>query len=78
MSAFVDINESATLFFGLMMDSPLEGARESIYFESLSDAVRHAVETMDSDRRYDAYIETGSGARYDWRQIESLYSHITS
>ena len=78
MSAPVNIAESATLFIGLKMDGPLEGVRESIYFESLSDAVRHAVEKMNSDRRHDAYIETGSGARYDWRQIESLYSHITS
>jgi hypothetical protein len=72
----IDPNESATLFFGPDFEANMKLGRYSRYFDSLVEALTYATDTLDSERRFGAYIQTASGSRYDWQRIIQLRTDL--
>jgi hypothetical protein len=70
-----ELNEPATVFIGPDMET-LSVHRDTRHFDRLSEALVWSTDEMPSDRRYGAYIETASGARYDWGRIETLRASV--
>lgn len=71
-----DLNEPAKVIYGRGPGEPRSAPRQEEAFDELVKALRHAVNEMPENRRDDAIVETRSGVRYDWSQIQVLYEHV--
>jgi hypothetical protein len=70
------MTDAATLFKGL--DTEKWSIRpESIYFNRLDDALRHAIEKLTSNERYGAYIRLEKDqSKIEWPEIQKLYEGL--
>jgi hypothetical protein len=72
------MSDSAILFLGPDMEGSPKIRRDTIHFETLDDAIVHAVEKLSNDRQYGAYIQSSDGNKIRMDEISKRYAERQS
>jgi hypothetical protein len=71
------VSRSATVFLGPDFEAPPTTRRDTLFFDSIDEALRYAVEQIPAKRQTGTYIRLEADhSIIEWKQIRTMYDQL--